>query len=160
MKWSLCTTTIISSILVNGSLNILNINVRFAIVPSPSVGEFFLQGRVRVTSPFFFSVTRLLVSLFLRFSQRGVHARARCVRKNSNCSECLTCHHPPEMPVCPGHSHRSLGRLSISEHFDLVSTRCNRWQMFENYFIIIFSNVNPRTYTQIHTTRPAQKIMR
>lgn len=77
--------------------------------------------------PFFFSVTRLLVSLFLRFSQRGVHLRARCVRKNSNCSECLTCHHPPEMPVCPGHSHRSLGRLSISEHFDLVSTRCNRW---------------------------------
>ena len=137
-----------------GSLNILNINVRFAIVPSPSMGEFFLQGRVRVTSPFLFQYK--FTSLFFFFGLvRGECTRARGVQgKIPNAvNVCfviilLKCQCVPALVT------RSLGRLSISKHFDLVSTRCDRWQMFENYFVIIFSNVNPRTYTQIHTTRP------
>ena len=98
---------------MDGSLNILNINVRFVVAPSPSVGEFFLQGRVRVTTPFLFQYTSTSLSflaceqafgpfpcyffpkqrassqatLFLRFSQRGVHARAPdCVNKSRDMS--------------------------------------------------------------------------
>ena len=154
MKWSLCTATIISSILVDGSLNILNINVLFAIVPSPSMGEFFLQGRVRVTSPFLFQYKS--TSLFFFFglvrgectSARGVQGKIPNAVNVCFVIILLKCQCVPALVT------RSLGRLSISEHFDLVSTRCDRWQMFENYFVIIFSNVNPRTYTQIHTARP------